>query len=1487
MSDLTDGSSHKTLSSSPAASPTQSAQISFSTFKEEADEQVFTAHRDVTRTETKESKELGNLGCGGNSQSRELKPVSPPTSQKRPLPSPAGIDLHIDKSPSFRKSSRKRPRPDHTLGPSLAGPQHDSRNPPPLSPLFFSNHPQHRPPLPTRFSSSEAGVTMLNKAREEQQSPSSVTTLKLARGAMALNSASGAASSPSGRFSIDRSLGTHSLSPTGAETYTSTYTSAQLISQTSIVELLEQDERPTFIIDLATDANYLPGPLHIVYSNAALDCRGDLLDKVSGSSGKSSPSLVIPTPFLDFKAWATSFVKGREPLDITLPSFTYAEHVWTCSSLRKRLRVYRCESTPGYYQSFRTASSAPKSASSNGVDSNRTLRAPAPGKEGEKLDKALAERNDYFGPNALISPQLQIPASKDQVIQSIEHSPSTVIGAPSRDATCTPVVREVSDMALDRKGSEFGQIHDRIQPSIGTTSHFSLDPTLNPGFFDWTRLPDSPDLPTHIQFARSIDWGGSTSLGPMDNWSDDLRFMCNLLMASPHPAAMYWGDDLVSIYNEAYILIAGQKHPKLMGQPYKEAWKELWDDIKHVFANAMQTGQSIMKDDDRLFMLRNGYLEESYFSWALIPLITNDGSITGFYNPAFEKTRRNLAERRMLTLREVGEKTATARDVKAFWKKVIQGLEYNEEDAPFVLVYSVADDNESDNSSVHSNSYTTGRHCILEGSLGIPDGHHAAPQSMDLKSSETGFCKYFRESIYTDRPVVLDTESGNLDGSLIEGFDPRGFGDPARSVVVFPIHAATGESVLGFLVIGVNPRRPFDDDYNLFVDLLSRQLATSLSSVVLFEAEIRRGRRAAQLAAQDKFELSEQLRAKAQEAVESEMKFSRMAEFAPVGMFIANSMGLITFCNDTFYEISRHPRKADGAEDWKDSVRDEDRAILEDMWTKVVDQHEVATAEFRFKSPYMTGEGEKGETWVLASAFPEKNPDGSLKSVFGSITNISQQKWAEDLQRKRREEAVELKRQQENFIDITSHEMRNPLSAILQCADEIASSLAEYDLSSPGQMEDIISGNIDAAQTIALCAQHQKRIVDDVLTMSKLDSDLLLVTPVDVQPLDTVQKALKMFEGEVEKNDIAMQLEIDSAYKRLGIDWVRLDPSRLLQVLINLTTNAIKFTQTQEKRTIILRVGASVERPINGENSVSYVPARIVDRDDPTQRPEWGSGEQIFLHFAVMDTGRGLKEDEVKLLFQRFSQASPRTHVQYGGSGLGLFISRGLTEKQGGEIGVSSQAGVGSTFAFYIKARRSVAPAEALELPRRKLSTRGVKGSLASRTSSIDKGQKANVVLQRSAAKLSLANFKLLMVEDNLVNQRVLKRQLVNLKCDVQVANHGAEGLEYLRKTSFWRQPHEGVADLPLELHVVLMDLEMPVMDGLTATRKIRELEENGDIVRHVPIIAVTANARPEQIATAFDAGMDDVISKPFGISELVPKIEELAERFDSFGTTT
>lgn len=220
---------------------------------------------------------------------------------------------------------------------------------------------------------------------------------------------------------------------------------------------------------------------------------------------------------------------------------------------------------------------------------------------------------------------------------------------------------------------------------------------------------------------------------------------------------------------------------------------------------------------------------------------------------------------------------------------------------------------------------------------------------------------------------------------------------------------------------------------------------------------------------------------------------------------------------------------------------------------------------------------------------------------------------------------------------------------------------------------------------------------------------------------------------------------------------------------------------------------------------------------------DWPEHECVYLHFSVTDTGTGMTMDEQKTLFNRFSQGSASTYTQYGGSGLGLFICRALVEIHGGQIGFSSMAGIGSTFGFFIRTRRSSA--------RKPSQNASISRALSS----------------KPACKDSVLN--ILLVEDNLINQRVLSRQLSKLGHIVAIANHGLECLEILQQSHF-------CTDSGSPLSIILMDIEMPIMDGLTCASKIRSMQSVGQIHGNVPIIAITGNARDEKVQQAKKAGI-------------------------------
>lgn len=823
-------------------------------------------------------------------------------------------------------------------------------------------------------------------------------------------------------------------------------------------------------------------------------------------------------------------------------------------------------------------------------------------------------------------------------------------------------------------------------------------------------------------------------------------------------------------------------------------------------------------------------------------------------------------------LRYLGECLNATRTVKQFWTRVLDGLEHNHFDVPFALLYSIADADDADTASHSSDSTISLKSCLFEGSIGIPKGHPASPQKLDLKRSQEGFVPAFREAMRTREPTTLHTRDGTLPESLLEGIQWRGYGDPCKEAIIFPVRPTNGENVFAFLLIGINPRRAYDAEYKNFAVMLNRQLATSLASVLLFEDEVRRSRAAAETAAQQREQLSRQL-----ELQTSRMR--RMTELSPLGMYLYDPDGVLVEANDRYYEMTGAAREDNTEFGFLKLLTDESMEASKSMWDEMMTTMKPTTRELQLKNPKEPPRDLSGnpiDYWVLASSQPELGPGGEVISIMGSITDISHLKWAQGLQETRLRDAEETKRQQNEFIDITSHEMRNPLSAILICADDIRDTLTQHKFRP--EDENAVTECIEAANNIALCVQHQKSIVDDILTVSKLDSNLLLITPVPAQPVAIVERALSMFNPEFQAKGIDFSLDLDESLQACGVDWVLLDPTRLLQITVNLITNAIKFTQNCPQRAISVHISASLDKPNCLAKDLTFVPTRVAV-SDLTAGEDWGMGQLLYLHITVKDTGCGLTPEEKDLLFERFAQASPRTHAHYGGSGLGLFISRQLAELHGGQIGVSSDAGSGSTFGFYMQCK-CMSPTTSQAAVQAAISRRQSTDPHTPDHIEVSKELVASISrLEVATAPVAepladIGKLHVLIVEDNIVNQKVLSKQLTKAGCIISTADNGLFALDHLGTTSFHKSAPNGKP-----LSIILMDLEMPEMDGLTCCKRIREMERSGELVKHVPVIAVTANVRGEQIATAKESGMDDVVSKPFRVPELLKKMEDVLAR--------
>ncbi|KAK5137364.1 hypothetical protein LTR08_008942 [Meristemomyces frigidus] len=678
--------------------------------------------------------------------------------------------------------------------------------------------------------------------------------------------------------------------------------------------------------------------------------------------------------------------------------------------------------------------------------------------------------------------------------------------------------------------------------------------------------------------------------------------------------------------------------------------------------------------------------------------------------------------------------------------------------------------------------------------------------------------------------------------------------------------------------------------------------------------------------------------------------FRRFADLLPSGLAILDHKAQAVFVNQHFYELTTHETEDKSFKGWPQSIHPDDYDRVMQAYKTAFDSQQQLRTEFRALG--------KAQPWRLLLLTPlgdENLQHVSLLEYGGficSIVDISSEKCAELYEREAAKKARERKEQQERFIDMISHEIRNPLSAVLHCSEDIEEAVADKSNVNFAAIN-------EATETINLCISHQRNIVNDVLSFSKLDASMLSLSPKSSEPGRQLANTLKMFQPEFRKQHMEMIYRLDKSYQNYNIAWVQADLARVGQVLVNLVSNSIKFTARSEgEKNIVVSVGASKDRPTSFPPSVVFFdPDDTSARMDTTDSADWGNGEAIYIMVAVRDTGIGISDEGQKRLFERFRQATPETEEIYGGSGLGLNISRKLCHLHGGDIGVTSQEGKGSTFGFFFKARRTEPPEDyegradedsmADETLRSQVKQLGntapddlkesdmpetlrnppvehteevsphpsghkdasyqhtekvaneVQSSNGSNpvhnaaddmqpeSKSAPSPDTTTVNKTPSKGKGAASNgVHILLVEDNIINQRIVVRKLEAKGFTVTTANNGREAVDAVRGAPKRSSGEKGT------FHVVLMDQEMPVMDGNTATKEIRELQRKGEVER-TPILGVTANVRgaqqdermqsgmvsttdaqvPGSTAEHADLGQDDIIEKPYKIEELVRKI--------------
>jgi signal transduction histidine kinase/FixJ family two-component response regulator len=323
---------------------------------------------------------------------------------------------------------------------------------------------------------------------------------------------------------------------------------------------------------------------------------------------------------------------------------------------------------------------------------------------------------------------------------------------------------------------------------------------------------------------RRFDWS-RTPLGPIERWPQSLKTAVRIMLGSRYQMFIWWGEQLINLYNDPYAPILGRRHPAALGQPAQPLWREIWDVLGPETRAVLVEQRATWNDRVRLIMERNGYPEETFFTWSYSPLPDDDGGVGGVFCVCYEETERVLSERRLSILRQLADDTAGAESTREACALAAQTLGKNSWDVSFALIYLLERD---------------GGEARLCAAVGLPAGSEAAPLAAGLAAGgDEGFWPLGR-ALGGERVELREL---NLRAALPGGAWP----EPTHTAVVLPLAQGGQELPNGFVVFGASPRLSYDDGYQGFFELAASNIASALAKGGAFEEERRRAHALAEI----------------------------------------------------------------------------------------------------------------------------------------------------------------------------------------------------------------------------------------------------------------------------------------------------------------------------------------------------------------------------------------------------------------------------------------------------------------------------------------------------------------------------------------------------------------------------------------------------------------------------------------------------------------